>query len=605
MKSAPALKQPRHRHRWQVQRPLALPAGGIAALPALTLLAILAVLVWVGLRPLATPAVVPATAPATTFSAERAMAHLRVIAAQPHAIGSPENAAVRQYLVEQVRALGLEPEIQTTSQAVAEGEEAFRAGVVDNIIVRVPGMRSTGAIAIDAHYDSVNTGPGAGDCGSCVVTALEALRAVVAGPALQNDLLFVFSDGEERHMLGAAAFNQQHPLAGDVRLALNFEAQGSGGPAFLYVTSPDDRWLVSQFLAVAPDASAYSLLASISDLYPAGRFDSDLGWYTERGSQGLGVIFTADTPAYHTDRDNPNVIDPGSIQQEGAYTLALARHFGNLDLTTMPAAAGDSVFFTVWPGVVVHYPFSWTLPLAAVITVLVAGLLFLGVRRQELTSGGLVLGLVSFVTGSLVTVLAATGIWFAVRTLNGAYQVHMAGSYQSGLYQVALILASIALMTGFYTLLGRKVRRHNLVAGALLGWTLLLWLLSLTVPGISYLATWPLLFALLPPAWSALACSRASQPWWQVLILAIAAVPALVLLPGTLHQMAALINRFEGVLDFPLLGIVMVVVAPLLALFLPHLHFLAGDPGGPRRWAVPAATALVALALIGWGNATS
>jgi hypothetical protein len=55
---------------------------------------------------------VPATAPAGEFSAERAMHDLQVVAAEPHPIGSPRNTVVRDYLVDQIRALGLAPEIQ-------------------------------------------------------------------------------------------------------------------------------------------------------------------------------------------------------------------------------------------------------------------------------------------------------------------------------------------------------------------------------------------------------------------------------------------------------------------------------------------------------------
>ena len=51
------------------------------------------------------PAVVPADAPKTEFSAERAMAHLQVIAREPHPVGSPENARVRDYLKGQISAM--------------------------------------------------------------------------------------------------------------------------------------------------------------------------------------------------------------------------------------------------------------------------------------------------------------------------------------------------------------------------------------------------------------------------------------------------------------------------------------------------------------------
>ena len=55
----------------------------------------------------AVPDPVPASAPPTEFSSGRALDHVRVIAQKPHPMGSPENAAVRDYLVKELKALGI------------------------------------------------------------------------------------------------------------------------------------------------------------------------------------------------------------------------------------------------------------------------------------------------------------------------------------------------------------------------------------------------------------------------------------------------------------------------------------------------------------------
>lgn len=62
----------------------------------------------------------------------------------------------------------------------------------------------------------------------------------------------MFTDGEEKGDLGAAAFVAEHPLASDVRLALNFEAMAAGGPSLLYFTSRDNGWLVSEVVTRFP-----------------------------------------------------------------------------------------------------------------------------------------------------------------------------------------------------------------------------------------------------------------------------------------------------------------------------------------------------------------
>jgi hypothetical protein len=56
----------------------------------------------------------------------------------------------------------------------------------------------------------------------------------------------------------------------------------------------------------------------------------------------------------------------------------------------------------------------------------------------------------------------------------------------------------------------------------------------------------------------------------------------------------------------PLLGLTMLFVAPVLALWLPQLEFLGGDSAFRRlRWSVPAGAALVAVGLLGWALATA
>lgn len=98
------------------------------------------------------------------------------------------------------------------------------------------------------------------------------------------------------------------------------------------------------------------------------RLACDLEDYLLNGSAGLGFVYVGDTTAYHTARDNVTMIDRGSLQQEGDNTLAVVRAFGNDDLANLPREA-NRVFFTVLPGVVLHYSGDWVIPLAVVVTV--------------------------------------------------------------------------------------------------------------------------------------------------------------------------------------------------------------------------------------------
>jgi hypothetical protein len=70
--------------------------------PRLLLLLVMVLSVLLGFAQFTSPAVVPTSAPATEFSAERAMTKLQVIAQQSRLIGSPANAQIRAYLMQQI-----------------------------------------------------------------------------------------------------------------------------------------------------------------------------------------------------------------------------------------------------------------------------------------------------------------------------------------------------------------------------------------------------------------------------------------------------------------------------------------------------------------------
>ena len=58
-----------------------------------------------------------AATPATKFSAGRAMRDISVMGAVPHPVGSPANAAVRDYLVRRMTELGLSPRVPGSDTA--------------------------------------------------------------------------------------------------------------------------------------------------------------------------------------------------------------------------------------------------------------------------------------------------------------------------------------------------------------------------------------------------------------------------------------------------------------------------------------------------------
>ena len=189
-----------------------------------------------------------------------------------------------------------------------------------NIFARMPGTASTGAVALNAHYDSGPGGPAASDCAACVASVLEAARALRAGPPLRNDVVLVFSDGEENSDLGAAAFAGQSPLMKDIDAVMNWDVSGSHGlPVMLGTNS---AWLVGQTLEAAPDARAYSVMPSLfRGALKAQQLNLDTQEYMDRGAAGVQFIYFRGTTDYHTRLDNVDRLGRGSLQMDGDYGL--------------------------------------------------------------------------------------------------------------------------------------------------------------------------------------------------------------------------------------------------------------------------------------------
>jgi Peptidase family M28 len=535
------------------------------------------------------PAAVGAGAPPTEFSSGRAMGQLRVIARNPHPVGSAEHAAVREYIMRELAAQGLEPSVQKATAVNRLWEGILRAGTVENVVTRLEGTGGGKAVMLVAHYDSWPAAFGASDDGAGVVTLLETLRALKAGPRLKNDVIFLFTDAEESGLLGANAFAEEHPWASEVGVVLNFEARGSRGPSTMFETSAQNGWLIREFAKAAPRPVSHSLAYEIYKLLPN---DTDLTVLRRRGLSGLNFAYIEGLPSYHTQLDSIEELDERSLQHHGSYALALARHFGDLDLRETKAP--DAVYFDLLGAALVHYPASWALPLGLLVAALYAALVAYGLRRGGLSLKGLTLGALVIAGCAALAAGVTALVWAAVYRLRYDSDTSLQGqTYHGDLYLLGFIALTVALTSGGYALLRGRVGVSDLAAGALAWWVALTAASCVLMPGASYLFTWPLLFSL-APLWLALRARGAEgvSPWGRpspglLAALAVGALPGVVLLSPLLYHVYTGLT-LEKVWAVALLAVL------LLALLVPHLSLV----GRPYRWLLPGAAALACVALL-------
>ena len=209
----------------------------------------------------------PLTASASpqAFSAERAMVHVRAISTEPHPIGSKAQETVRRYLVAQLKSLGLDPQVFRSVGFSVSGRRIW-AGKTEDIVGRLKGESGSRAIVLMAHYDLVNQSPGAADDASSIAAILEAVRAVHSDAQLNNDVIVLFTDGEEAGLLGAEAFVAGHPWMTDVGLVLDFNARGDRGTSLLFETSTGNRQLVEEVQSRSTDDGIIIFLSAVSGI---------------------------------------------------------------------------------------------------------------------------------------------------------------------------------------------------------------------------------------------------------------------------------------------------------------------------------------------------
>ena len=530
---------------------------------------------------------VPANAGEAEFSSARAMATLVEIARAPHPTGSPEHARVREYLVDRLTLMGLEPEVQTATSLIQDGS-IVRSATVRNVVARIAGTASTGAVLVTAHYDSRELALGAADDGSGIVSILEALRAIQASGPLQNDLIVLFTDAEELGLLGARAFVDEHRWMDDVRLVLSLEMRGSGGPSIMFETGQQNGWIVRAFRAADPTAYGNSMSYEVYERLPR---DTDYTPFKEAGIQGLSFAAIDNAHVYHQVYDSPENMSESTLQHHGTHVLNTLRYLGDQDLADVDAP--NVTFFNV-PGFGFFvYDAKWVLPISGGLLVLF--LLALLVTRV--------------VTGSFVGIVVGAGIStvgvalsYGAATVLAAWlpgfhpelgSLHGSAYHSEGWYVLALACAVLAIVTALHGVARRWVHLNSLALGATIAPLGAAAWLSYSMPLAAMNVQWPLAAAL--SAIVLLGILRGNAPgvvgWTLALLLAL---PVLAFLEPVTELLWI-------AMSFELADALAVLMAVTAYLCLPAIDGLRH----PNSWWAPVTSLVVGGAALGIGILTA
>lgn len=409
------------------------------------------------------PVVVAGTA--GDVDVDRIAGDIEAIAQIPHPMGSPANAAVHSYLLATLSADGLEPQSQ---RFLADDYFGAPGAKVDaaNVVARIAG-RDDRALLLVAHYDSVPTTPGANDNAAAVAALLEVSRLLV-GTVPPNDVIVLFTDGEEpAPKYGATAF-ATHEWFADVALVANFEATGAAGPSLLVETS-DPRGQLVAHLTLATDPVAFSFISDVTDLM--GDIGTDFDVFRSEGIPGYNFAYIRGSSIYHTPRDDVGSLSLSGAADHASIALGLARQ----PIPTFEADIEDpAVFFTLPGGIVVRFGAGFALAAAIGAVVFAAFVTVLRLRRRRTTPRSVLMGVAWTLGGMLVAALVGTLTWMGVTTVRPEMRALEGYGWLVLLVGVAAVVSWLA-----------DRRREDGVTGVLLVWAGLAAVSAIPLPGFA------------------------------------------------------------------------------------------------------------------------
>lgn len=419
----------------------------------------------------------------TAFSTDRALAHVKQLSQKPHAVGFAGHQEVRQYIVSELKKMGLETSLQ---EGYTAGDWGNLSKAI-NILARIKGSESGKALLLLSHYDSSpHSSFGASDAGSGVATILEGIRAFLAkNPSPKNDIIVLISDAEELGLNGADLFVKKHPWRKDIGLVLNFEARGSGGPGYMLIeTNRGNSNLIKEFTRANPQYPvANSLAYSIYKMLPN---DTDLTVFREDGDiEGFNFAFIDDHFDYHTAHDTHERLDKNTMAHQGSYLMPLLTYFSNTDLSNLKSL-NDSIYFNMPFFKLVSYPFEWIWPMFGLAILCFIVLLIHGFRKKALNFKEIGKGFIPMLIALAINGLVGFYSWSVLKWMYPHYKDILHGfTYNGHTYILAFALFSIAVCFWVYHKF-KKIDTPNLLVAPILLWSLICGLVGVYLSGASF-----------------------------------------------------------------------------------------------------------------------
>jgi hypothetical protein len=418
------------------------------------------------------------------FSTKSALKHVGEMSKNPHYVGTQSHENVAIYLENELKKMGLTTEIQE-GYTLSDWGNLVKS---KNILAKIKGNGTSKSLLLLSHYDSAphSKSKGASDDATGVATILEGIRAFLHNKSShKNDIIILFSDAEELGLNGAALFVKQHLWAKEIGFAINFEARGTAGPAYMLMeVNKGNSTLVENFSnANVQYPVSNSLMYSIYKMLPN---DTDLTVFRAQGKiQGLNFAFIDNHFNYHTQQDDVAHLDIKSLAHQGTYMMPLLYYFSNADLNNLDSNL-DHVYFNT-PFNFINYPFSWIVPMLIFALLLFFVLVFVGFGKRILNSKEITKGLLLFLGFLLFTALITRFGWTLLLLIYPQYNDILHGfTYNGHDYIAVFVCLTLCFGFLFYRKSTSPITAMNYALSPLVIWLLINSGIAFALPGAGF-----------------------------------------------------------------------------------------------------------------------
>ncbi|MDR3318139.1 MAG: Zn-dependent exopeptidase M28, partial [Clostridiales bacterium] len=452
-----------------------------------------------------------------------------------------------------------------------------------NIVVRIPATSANaGVILLTAHYDSVKYAPGANDNAANVGAMLEVIRTVKDKTGLNNDIIFVFTDGGLNGGLGAYVLREKFigfsKAVERIGFGASFDSYGTKGPVTLVNSSSNNANVIAALNKLSGGITANSALSGTVLFDPKV---SDFNIFGDTPSLAFANILGGEE--HGTALDNADNINENLVSASGALMLGIIDNFGGIDLEDLQADNGRAVYFNFLGFGVISYSAVAAYVIAGILILLLAAVIVLSVLKRSLDWKAIGAGVFVQALSAAVAVAVAFGLYYIIALMLAGFgivsinAISIIAASNIGILIAGILIAGAAAML-VQSLLRKfmHVKAQNIVAGNVLIWALLAIVFSFALPQISHIFVWTAILELIVMLVITLAKDKfKDKVGFDIQRLFLYFIPVVVTIP-IVGAAILLANALLGAAALPL-----VVIIPVSALgFLtPYIGYLDGTLG--------------------------